>query len=46
MLERLLAGRSTREIGRDLNLAEEMVKIRLTALYRMLDARRPPHAAG
>lgn len=39
VLERLMAGRSTKEIGRDLDLAEGTVKIHLAALFRVLGAR-------
>lgn len=46
VLERLLAGRSTKEIGRDLDLAEGTVKIHLAALFRMLGARNRVEAVS
>lgn len=46
VLNRLLAGRSTKEIGRDLELAEGTVKIHLAALFRALRARNRVEAVA
>ena len=46
VLRQLVAGRSTKEICRDLHLAEGTVKIHLTALFRALGARNRVEAVA
>ena len=44
VLEHLLTGRSSKQIGRDLDLAEGTIKIHLSALFRLLGVRNRSEA--
>lgn len=46
VLDRLIAGRATKEIGRDLDLAEGTVKIHLAAIFRILGVRNRTEAVA